>query len=249
MLLLYIIGFSLLDGLAGVLGAALVVFKLSKGTSTIKHLVTFAAGVMFAAAFFEMLPEAIASQGDPHFILKMALLGVLIFYLLEKFLLWPHCHGEECDTHRAAAPLIMVGDTVHNFIDGCAVAAAFLVSVPIGIGTSLAVFFHEIPQEMGDLGALLHFGYSKKKAIIYNIISGGVCVLGAVMIYFVGTRYNFDPSAILAIAAGGFIYIAGVDLLPEAHKELKSKHNLITHTLIFVAGMSIFMVLDLIVSH
>lgn len=239
MLLLYIILFSLIDGLAGVLGAALVVFKLGKNKKTINHLVTFAAGVMFAAAFLDMLPEAIEHYDDAHYVLQLGLVGIIIFYLLEKFFVWSHCHGEECDTHRVAAPLIMIGDTVHNFIDGAAVAAAFLVSVPLGIATAVAVFFHEIPQEMGDIGALLYFGFSKKKAMIYNVASEVIGVLGAVLIYILGTRFDFNASAVLAVAAGGFIYIAGADLLPESHRGL-NRHNLITHTLIFMAGILIF---------
>lgn len=239
MLLLYIVVFSLLDGLAGVLGAALVIFKLSKNKSTIKHLVTFAAGVMFAAAFFDLLPEAIEAQGDVHQVLQLALVGIIIVYLLEKFLLWSHCHGDKCDTHQVAAPLLMAGDTLHNFLDGAAVAAAFLVSVPLGIATAIAVFFHELPQEMGDIGALLYLGFTRKKAIIFNIISEAVGVLGAVLVYFLGTRFGFNPAILLAIAAGGFIYIAGADLLPEAHRGL-DKHHLVTHTFIFVAGIALF---------
>lgn len=245
MILLYIIGFSLLDGLAGVLSAFFVIFKLSKNKNIIQHLVTFAAGIMFAAALLDLIPEAITESGNIRQIMVFVMAGIIIFYILEKFLLWSHCHNEVCKTHQVTARLLMIGDTIHNCLDGAAVAAAFLVSIPLGIVTAVAIFFHEVPQEMGDIGILLYLGYTRKKALIFNAISGIIGILSAAAIYFIGTRFNFNPAGLLAITAGGFIYIAGVDLLPEAHRGL-NRHNLVTHTIIFIGGIAIFWFVNMI---
>lgn len=245
MILLYIIAFSLLDGLAGILGAALVIFKFSQARTFIKHLVSFAAGAMFGVAFFDLIPEAIAASGNVEKVLTMVLIGLVIFYLLEKFLLWSHCHGNVCDVHRVAAPMVMFGDTLHNALDGAVVAAAFLVNVPLGILTALAVFVHELPQEMGDIGTLLHFGFSRKRALVFNIISECIGVAGALLVYFLSTSLNANTAMLLALAAGGFIYIAGSDLLPEVHRDLERKH-LISHTLTFVLAIVLFFILGTI---
>ncbi|MBI4135691.1 ZIP family metal transporter [Candidatus Uhrbacteria bacterium] len=242
MLLLYILIFSALDGLAGILGAAFVIFRWSERKVFIKHLVSLAAGVMFAVAFFDLIPESIEAFGNVETALSLVLVGIIITYLLEKFLLWSHCHGDVCEAHRVAAPMVMVGDTFHNFLDGITVAAAFLVNIPLGILTALAVFVHEVPQEMGDVGTLLHLGFTRKKAIMFNVISEVIGVLGAVMVYFLGTRLDFNATILLALSAGGFIYIAGSDLLPAVHQHLEKKY-LVSHALTFIFGIILFWIL------
>lgn len=239
MLLFYIVVFSILDGLAGILGAAFVIFRLSERRVFIKHLVSLAAGVMFAVAFFDLIPESIEAFEDIENALTLVLVGIVLMYILEKFLLWSHCHGEVCEVHRVAAPMVMIGDTLHNFLDGVAVAAAFLINVPLGMLTALAVFVHEVPQEMGDVGTLLHLGLTKKKAVLFNVISEVIGVIGAVIVYFIGTRFDFNVTILLALSAGGFVYIAGSDLLPAVHHELERKY-LISHSLVFLGGIILF---------
>jgi zinc and cadmium transporter len=158
------------------------------------------------------------------------LCGLLGFFLLEKMVLWRHCHTEECEVHgtehehqnNASGALILVGDSIHNFVDGVLITASFLVDVHVGIVTSLAVAAHEIPQEVGDFAILLHSGFSRLKAIIYNMLSSLTTVIGAVLAYYsLGDTQQIVPY-ILAIAAASFIYIAVSDLIPTLHKRVET---------------------------
>ncbi len=148
MILLSIIGLTILGGVLGVLAALLIVGKLARNQERIMHLVSFAAGAMLSAAFFDLLPEAFEQlQGDePERVLLYAFGGLLLFYVIEQLLLVSHCHEGVCDVHKARRSMVIVGDTVHNFLDGIAIAAALLISLPLGVVTAIAVFFHEIPQ-------------------------------------------------------------------------------------------------------
>lgn len=237
----YIIGFSVLGGIAGFLGAVMVVFKFIKNRDQILHLVSFAAGAMLAASFFDLIPEAIELSDDVSKSLSFVLFGIIVFYFLEKLLIWQHCHrhshGAICEVHTGSR-MIIVGDTLHNFLDGVAIAAAFLASIPLGIVTSIAVFVHEIPQEIGDMGVLLHGGFSRRKSLIINLISAVFCVVGAVLAYFLMQVFDVWEIYLVALAAGGFIYIATSDLLPEIHRELRKKH-IFTHVAAFLLGIVI----------
>lgn len=239
MLLGYIVIFSIIGGIAGLFGAALVVFKLLKTREQSLHLVSFAAGALLAAAFFDLIPESIAIAGNASFSLSFVLAGIILFYCLEKFLIWEHCHrhshGVICEVHTSGR-MIIIGDSLHNFLDGAAIAAAFLVSIPLGIVTSIAVFLHEIPQEIGDFGVLVHGGFSHRAAIFWNLISAFFCLLGSFLTYFLVQPLEMAESFLVAIVAGGFIYIATSDLLPEIHRHLRKRY-ILSHTLLFLFGI------------
>lgn len=181
-------------------------------------LVGFASGSLLGGAFFHLIPEAVfSSMNDTSF---MAItMGIAVFFLLEKFL-WRHCHErEKCPVHPFAY-LNIIGDGIHNFIDGVIVAASFLTSVPLGITTSLAVVFHEIPQEIGDFAVLIYGGFTVKKALLYNLATAFTAMLGVLFTFAFQSQL---PATyyLLGFAAGGFIYIASTDLIPELHKERK----------------------------
>lgn len=241
MLLAYIIIFSIIGGIAGFLGAVLIVFKFVTRREQVLYLVSFAAGAMLSAAFFDLIPEAILISSNISSALSYVLFGIIIFYCLEKFLIWHHCHrhahGAVCETHIGSR-MVIAGDTLHNFLDGVAIAAAFSANVPLGVITSFAVFAHEIPQEVGDIGVLLHDGFSRRKALFWNLISALVCVGGAIAAYFLLGLAEMLEVYFIALAAGGFIYIATSDLLPEIHREMKIKH-IFSHTIIFLSGIII----------
>ena len=143
---------------------------------------------------------------------------MLVFFVIEQFLLWSHCHHGKCEVHSFSY-LILLGDSVHNFVDGVIIAASFLVSIPAGITTSLAIIFHEIPQEVGDFSVLLFGGLSRKRALVYNFLSALTAFAGAILAYYFRDVVALSNQYLLAFAAGGFIYIASADLLPELHKE------------------------------
>lgn len=235
----YIILWSVIGGIAGFLGAVLIVFKVVKKREHTLYLVGFAAGSMLAAVFFDLLPEAMELAGNTVVPLTYVLYGIILFYCLEKLFLWQHCHrhahGEVCEVH-VGSRMVIIGDSMHNFLDGVAIAAAFLVSAPLGVVTALAVFVHEIPQEVGDVGVLLHDGFSRKQALVWNFISAAICVVGAVLAYFLMSAFETIEIYLVAIAAGGFIYVATSDLLPEIHRELKKKH-ILAHTIVFLLGV------------
>jgi zinc and cadmium transporter len=166
------------------------------------------------------------------------LAGIILFFMVEKLLIWVHCHGtEHCEVHGESKPyMLTVGDTIHNFIDGTIVAASFLVSVPLGIATSIAIFFHEIPQEMGDFGAMLHMGFSRKKTILFNLVSAAFSFLGAILTYFFAPAVQGLLGIIIMLAAGNLMYLAIADLIPELHKETGTRKALIQIT-VMVLGI------------
>lgn len=201
-------------------------------------LVSFAAGSMLGAAFLDLLPEAIGEDFNPG-ILNYVLLGIILFFMMEKFLYWYHCHKGKCDVHTFRY-LNLIGDSIHNFIDGIIISTSFLVNIPLGIVTSLAIILHEIPQEIGDFGILVYGGLSKTKALLYNFISALTAFLGALVAYFFLSQIdNFAPF-IIAFAAGGFIYIACSDLIPELHKERDVKKSSLQFILLLTGIAVIF---------
>ncbi|MDO8486787.1 MAG: ZIP family metal transporter [Candidatus Curtissbacteria bacterium] len=218
--LIYILIFSFIGSVVSLTGGIFLLLR-EKTALKFSHLIaSFAAGALLATAFFDLLPEASEVAGDSVDIFLWTLIGILSFFLLERFVHWFHHHHEHEDAgSKPTIPLIMVGDTVHNFIDGIAMGAAFLVSVPLGIVTALAVATHEIPQEVGDFGLMLHRGVTRKKIILFNIFSALAAMAGALLIYFVGDIVEGLLPIFLAVTAGFFIYIAASDIIPEIHSE------------------------------
>jgi zinc and cadmium transporter len=189
-------------------------------------LVSYAIGALLGAAFLGVIPEAF-EKGEPHRVAATILAGIFGFFVLEKLLLWRHCHTENCEVHdqhqlqqdhgRSGA-LIIVGDTVHNFVDGVLIAAAFLQSTELGILTAIAIVAHEIPQEVGDFLILLHSGYTKARALAMNLLSSAATMVGGVLGYFALQVVSGWESTLLAIVAASMIYVAVADLIPGLHR-------------------------------
>ena len=243
-LLAWIVLFTLLGGVLSVLAASVfLLLPESLRTRALPAMVSFAIGALLGAAFLAVLPHALAAPGvrDMHAITSTVLLGLLGFFLLEKLVLWRHCHAHECEAHGAAevrSPaamhghatasgyLILFGDGVHNFVDGVLIAAAFLTDVHLGVVTALAVAAHEIPQEVGDFAILLHSGFKRGRALFYNVLASLTTVVGGVLAYFsLGVAQAALPY-VLAVAASSFIYIAVADLVPGLHKRLEPRVTL-----------------------
>ena len=198
-------------------------------SNLLPHGVSFALGALLSVAFLDLLPHAVENAGAERAesLFATVLAGILVFFLLEKLLLWRHCHSHDCEAHndheehyhQPAGTLIVVGDGIHNFVDGVLIAAAFLTDWHLGVVTSLAVAAHEIPQEVGDFAILLQSGYSRPKAFFYNLLSSLGTVAGGVLAYFGLERVHASLPYFLALAASSFIYIAVADLIPTLHKK------------------------------
>lgn len=200
-------------------------------------LVSLSAGSLFGGVFFHLFPEIIEQQGYNLFVGVSFISGILFFFVLEKFVHWRHCHTHNCVEHpQHLAVMNLVGDGVHNFVDGLVIATSYLASVPLGISTTIAVVAHEVPQEIGDFGVLLYAGWSKMKALAFNFFSALLAVLGAVVGIVIGLKSVVFVQMILPFAAGGFLYIAGSDLIPELHKNTKLKES-IMHFCALVLGI------------
>lgn len=218
-----VIFFSLIGGIFSLIGGFLLIADKKRAALLAKYATSFAAGALLAAAFFDLLREA-THEGNTQTALTATLGGIIGFFLLERFLRWFHHHHEHDDKKNdPTIPLIIIGDTVHNFIDGIAIAAAFLVDIPTGIIVTLAVAAHEIPQEIGDFGLLLHKGMSRKNVVIVNIFSAIATTVAAITFYTIGQSYELPLDIVLGVIAGFFIYIAVSDIIPDIHKE--EKHN------------------------
>lgn len=219
-MLLWIIGFSILGSLGAIAGAALFLF-FPDGIRKIllPCLISYATGTLLGAAFLGMIPSGL-EQAPANLVMATVLAGMVLFFVLEKLVIWRHCHQADCEIHGRAAPLILIGDAFHNFVDGVVIAAAFLNSVPLGIATALAVIAHEVPQEVGDFAILLDNGYSRSKALLLNGLSSSTTLPGALMAYFwLGETRQAVPY-ILAISAASFIYIAAADLIPALNRQV-----------------------------
>jgi zinc and cadmium transporter len=216
-IMVWVLVFSLLGSLGVVVAAALLLSGESRRRHLLPSLISYAAGTLLAAAFLGMLPRALEG-GHSRAVLWTTLFGLILFFILEKWVLWRHCHEAECDIHSAAGPLILAGDAFHNFVDGFAIASAFLISVPLGVSTSLAVIAHEIPQEVGDFAILLESGYARDRALIYNLLSSATTMPGALLAYFALSASMEIVPYVLALSAASFIYIAVADLIPGLHR-------------------------------
>ncbi len=198
-------------------------------------LVSFAVGGLFGDAFIHLLPESFEKMDVNLAVALWVLLGIMIFFVLEKFLRWRHCHLSEDEEHiHPVVTMNLVGDGVHNMIDGMVIGASYLVSVPLGLTTTLAIVLHEIPQEMGDFGILIHGGLSVKKALAFNFLSALTAVIGTILSLTIGPHVQGYTTALVPITAGGFIYIAGTDLLPELQHDVKVGRSLLQFALILL---------------
>ena len=246
--LMWIIATSLAGGVLSVVCAAL--FALNARAHWVNSLVSYAIGALLGAVFLDILPEAMEQGSSPAVVSGTVLAGIMLFFTLEKLLLWRHCHHDHCeahelhdhDSHGRSGALIMIGDTFHNFVDGIIIAAAFLVDINLGIVTSLAIIAHEIPQEVGDFMILLHSGYSKARALVLNLVSSLATLVGGLLSYFaLQSMQSFVPT-LLALASASMIYVAVADLIPGLHKRTQLRDTLEQVVLIALGVSSILLV-------
>lgn len=203
--------------LVGILTFALNEQKVKKA---LLFLVSFSAGSLFGGALLHLMPEAADKLDIATEIPLFVLLGIILFFVLEKFIHWRHCHIPTSKHHPHPVGMMnLVGDGMHNLMDGMVIAASYIASIPLGIATTFAVIVHEIPQEIGDFGVLLHAGYTRLKAVFFNFLSALIAVAGALIVLFLGSSAEHLMAYVLPVTAGGFIYIAGSDLIPELKKE------------------------------
>jgi zinc and cadmium transporter len=254
--LLWIVAFTTLAGVLGVLAAApLLLVPGHVASRVLGPLVSFAIGALLGAALLALLPHALESPGveGAHTILISVLLGLVAFFVLEKLLIWRHCHHDECEVHghahesaveraqrRATASLILIGDGIHNLVDGMLIAAAFLTSVELGVVTSIAVIAHEIPQEIGDFIVLLNSGYSRARALVFNVATSFTAVVGGVVAYFSLATAQGAVPYVLAIAAASFLYVAVADLIPGLHRRPEPSATVQQITLIVLGVVVIY---------
>ncbi|NQU84096.1 MAG: ZIP family metal transporter [Parcubacteria group bacterium] len=205
-------------------------------------LVGLSAGAMMGGAFLHLIPEAVEKMEDSVLPYLLVVVGFTLFFLMEKILHWRHCHKGKCSVHTFGY-LNIIGDSVHNFIDGLILAAAFIIDINLGIITAITIALHEVPQEMGDFGVLIYAGFKKTKALVLNYIAASTIILGAMLGYFLGGAPNFI-NYLLPFAAGGFIYIASADLLPELKKETSWK-KFLPSFIFFLLGFGLMLALRL----
>lgn len=232
----WIVTFSALGSVGAVAGAgALLLFPEPVRRGLVPALVSYATGTLLGAAFLGMLPAAL-SQAPARQVTATVLAGIVAFFVLEKLVLWRHCHDRDCAVHRGAAPLILFGDAFHNFVDGVVIAAAFLVSIPLGVVTALAVIAHEVPQEVGDFGILLDSGLPRGRAFVLNTLSASATLPGAVLAWYWLDVVRQAVPWMLAVSAASFIYIATADLIPGLHRQASPAASL-QQLLLLAAGI------------
>lgn len=232
----HIIVFSLLGGVFSLLGGLILLSKKSWADKLARYATPFAAGALLAAVFLDLLSEGV-EVARPYTVLLSALVGMIVFFFAERFLRWfHHHHNDEKGGADPTAGLIIVGDTLHNALDGIAIAASFLVSVPTGIITTIAVAAHEIPQEIGDFGLLLKKGLNRKKVLLVNIISALATLITALIAFRLGSDATLPTGVLLGLSAGFLLYIAASDIIPTIHDETPKDKLFDVRPLLLVLG-------------
>jgi zinc and cadmium transporter len=248
-ILAWIIAATVLGGVLSVVAAA--AFALNAKINQVPVLISYAVGTMLGAVFLEILPHAFGIADSLEVMAATILFGILLFFILEKLVLWRHCHQEQCEAHDPhitphdhgrSGMMIMIGDTFHNFVDGVLIAAAFLANTELGIVTSLAIIAHEVPQEIGDFLILLHSGYSKTKALMLNMLSSAAMVLGGVLAYYaLQTMQQWIPT-LLGLAAASMLYVSVADLIPGLHRRPQIRDSVQQVVLITLGVATIWLV-------
>lgn len=247
--LIYALIATFIVSLVSFSGALAIVLKHRVLDKVLLWLVGLSAGSLIGGAFLHLIPEALEeSSAEKLFI--YVLIGFGLFFVLERFLLWHHCHkhsheeSSKCET-KTFGYMNLIGDGLHNFIDGIVIISAFSVDVSLGIATTIAVLAHEVPQEISDFGVLIYSGFSRAKALLFNFVSALIAILGALAGYLIINSIDNITVILIALTAGGFIYISATDLIPEIHKESKLKNSLISFAfflagIVFMYGMKVF---------
>lgn len=251
--LAWIVAASIAGAVLSVAGAA--AFALRVSPARIPMLISYAIGALLGAVFLEILPHALERADNVHVLTAVILAGILVFFVLEKLVLWRHCHTEECEAHdqHAAAgdhgrsgTMIMVGDTIHNFVDGVIIAAAFLADTTLGLVTALAIIAHEIPQEIGDFLILLHSGYSKARAFAFNLVSSLATLLGGLLAYAALQSLQEWVPYLLGVAAASMLYVSVADLIPGLHKRPELRAT-VEQVLLISLGIGSIVLVDIAV--
>lgn len=240
---IYAIASVLVVSLISLIGVFTISIQAEKLKKYLIYLVSFAAGSLFGGAFIHLLPSAVKKTGFSLNISLYVLSGILFMFLVEKVVRWRHCHcapSKDDEQVHPVAIMNLVGDGVHNFIDGLIIGASYVVSVPVGIAATIAVIVHEIPQEIGDFGVLLHGGYSRFKALLVNFLTAVVAVLGVLTAFLLNEYIAGVNAFLIPFAVGNFVYIAGADLIPELHNGENTKKSVLQF-LAFVVGISIML--------
>lgn len=231
--LLFILLATVVNSFIGLIGILTLWMKDKSLNKILIILVAFSAGALLSGAFFHMMAESLEMMEVMTAFIYL-LVGFIVFFLIERFLHWRHCHKGKCDVHPFTH-LVLIGDGIHNFIDGLVIAASFMINIPFGWVTTLMIITHEIPQELGDFGVLVYGGFEKIRALGFNFLAQLTCIIGGIIGFFL--LYTPESVAfLLPFAAGGFIYIAASDLIPELHKEESVKKSMISFVF-FVIGI------------
>ncbi len=234
--LLWIVAGGLLMSAIALVGAVTLVLGERTLRRIVLPLVAFSAGSLLGGAFLHMIPEAAARAADPTAPYLLVLAGFAVFFALEQFMHWHHCHRASADCRKPLTYLILIGDGLHNFLGGLAVGAAFVADIRVGVSTWLAAAAHEVPQELGDFGVLVHGGWPRGRALLFNVLSALTFLLGGIVAYAASQR--LDVSWMVPFAAGNFVYIATSDLVPEVNRHRDMKENVI-HFGAFAAGIAL----------
>ena len=251
-ILLWILLSTFIISAMAFIGIITLFFKEKVLDKLVFFLVALSAGALMGGAFLHLLPEAMEKidhsvPGHSFNVFVYLLFGFVLFFLIEKVLHWRHCHKGKCDVHTFAY-MNLLGDAVHNFIDGLIIAASFIVDINLGIVTSIAIAMHEIPQEIGDFGVLVHGGFSRAKALFMNFLTALTAILGGVVGYFLSGYTEYSLVFLLPFAAGGFIYIAASDLIPEIRKEMDFRKYFVSFG-VFLLGILLMYSIKVIGGH
>lgn len=221
---------AFLVSLISLIGVFTLPFKRHHIDKLLIYMVSFAAGGLMGGAFFHLLPEVIKQSQDLTSTFIYVILGFCFFFVMEKFLRWHHCHDEKCESHRHLGELSLIGDFIHNMMDGLIIISSFMINTDLGIIVTLSIVFHEIPEELGNFGVLLYAGFGRSKAILFNFLTGIASIIGVIIGFYLINLISSINYALISLAAGGFIYVASADFIPELHKENKTA----TSILIFI---------------